>query len=83
MPSSTHTNPRRPPTLNGGSTRKNHYGSRSKRGTEVAALFYTLCETAKLRNVEPRAYLIQAAYAAIQHPGTIILPDVLRDDSVA
>ena len=35
--------------------RKNHYGSRSKRGTEVAALFYTLCETAKLRNVEPRA----------------------------
>ena len=50
--------------------RKNHYGSRSKRGTDVAALFYTLCETAKLRNVEPRAYLIQAAYAAIEHPGT-------------
>ena len=45
--------------------RKNHYGSRSKRGTEVAALFYTLCETVKLRNVEPRAYLTQAAYAAI------------------
>ena len=63
--------------------RKNHYGSRSKRGTEVAALFYTLCETAKLRNVEPRAYLTQAAYAAIQHPGTVILPDVLRDDSAA
>ena len=63
--------------------RKNHYGSRSKRGTEVAALFYTLCETAKLRNVEPRAYLTQAAYAAIEHPGTIILPEVLRDDSPA
>ena len=63
--------------------RKNHYGSRSKRGTEVAALFYTLCETVKLRNVEPRAYLTQAAYAAIQHPGTVILPDVLRDDSAA
>ena len=28
-------------------------------------------------------YLTQAAYAAIQHPGTIILPDVLRDDSAA
>ena len=28
--------------------RKNHYGSRSLRGTQVAALFYTLCETAKL-----------------------------------
>ena len=39
--------------------------------------------TAKLRNVEPRAYLIQAAYAAIEHPETIILPDVLRDDSPA
>src|SRR5229473_4884011 len=28
--------------------RKNHYGSRSKRGTEVAALFYSLIESAKL-----------------------------------
>ena len=27
--------------------RKNHYGSRSQRGTQVAALFYTVCETAK------------------------------------
>jgi len=63
--------------------RKNHYGSRSKRGTDVAALFYTLCETAKLRNVEPRAYLLQAAYAAIEHPGTVILPDALRNDSAA
>jgi transposase len=35
--------------------RKNHYGSRSKRGTEVAALFYSLCETVKLAGVEPRS----------------------------
>src|SRR3954462_4110627 len=28
--------------------RKNHYGSRSLRGTQVAAIFYTLCETARL-----------------------------------
>jgi transposase len=34
--------------------RKNHYGSKSKRGTEVAALFYSLLETAKLHNVTPR-----------------------------
>jgi hypothetical protein len=27
--------------------RKNHYGSRSQRGTEVAALFYSLIESAK------------------------------------
>jgi transposase len=31
--------------------RKNHYGSRSKRGTEVAALFYSLIESAKLCGV--------------------------------
>jgi hypothetical protein len=28
--------------------RKNHYGSRSERGTRVAALFYSLIESAKL-----------------------------------
>ena len=37
--------------------RKNHYGSRSKRGTEVAALYYSLVETAKLNNVDPADYL--------------------------
>src|SRR5262249_45736540 len=37
--------------------RKNHYGSRSERGTEVAALFYSLIESAKLAGVEPDAYL--------------------------
>jgi transposase len=37
--------------------RKNHYGSRSERGTQVAALFYSLIETAKLVGVEPKAYL--------------------------
>jgi transposase len=36
--------------------RKNHYGSRSQRGTEVAALFYSLIESAKLCGVEPKAY---------------------------
>ncbi|MGE3508591.1 MAG: transposase, partial [Vicinamibacterales bacterium] len=33
--------------------RKNHYGSKSLRGTQVAALFYTLCESAKLVGVDP------------------------------
>jgi hypothetical protein len=31
------------------------------RGTEVAAVFYTLIESAKLAGVEPRAYLRAAA----------------------
>jgi len=45
--------------------RKNHYGSRSRRGTEVAAVFYTLIETAKLAGVEPAVYLERAARIAL------------------
>ena len=55
--------------------RKNHYGSRSERGAHVAALFYSLCETAKLCGVEPRRYLLQAAFAAIRQPGTVTMPE--------
>ena len=57
--------------------RKNHYGSRSKRGTEVAALFYSLIESAKLCGVEPKAYLLHAARAALANPGTVTLPHAL------
>jgi hypothetical protein len=46
--------------------RKNFYGSKSVRGTEVAALFYTLLESAKLAGVEPRGYLRAAAEAALK-----------------
>lgn len=45
--------------------RKNHYGSRSERGTQVAALFYSLLESAKLCGLEPKAYLRTAALAAL------------------
>jgi transposase len=54
--------------------RKNHYGSRSQRGTEVAALFYSLIESAKLCGVEPKAYLLHATHAALTNPGTVTLP---------
>jgi transposase len=47
--------------------RKNHYGSRSRRGTEVAALLYSIVETAKLANVEPKAYLRSAVLAALRN----------------
>ena len=57
--------------------RKNHYGSRSRRGTEVAALFYSLIETCKLRGVDPRAYLLNAADISIHHPGTVALPGMI------
>jgi len=54
--------------------RKNHYGSRSKRGTEVAAMLYTLFETAKLAGVDPHAYVLEATRRAIAAPGTATLP---------
>ena len=57
--------------------RKNHYGSRSVRGTEVAALFYTLIESAELLGVNPQAYLQRATRAALMTPGTVTLPSDL------
>ena len=52
--------------------RRNHFGSKSQRGTEVAAIFYSLLETAKLHGVDPARYLIEAAKAAPL--GEIIMP---------
>jgi transposase len=46
--------------------RKNYYGSRSERGCEVAAILYSLLESAKLCGIDPKAYLraaIQDAFA--------------------
>lgn len=57
--------------------RKNHYGSKSKRGTEVAALFYTLFETAKLSGIDPRAFVTLAANRAVAEPGAVTLPSDL------
>jgi len=57
--------------------RKNHYGSKSLRGTKVAAILYTLFETAKLSGVDPRAYVNLAAKRAIANPGSVTLPSGL------
>ncbi len=58
--------------------RKNHYGNRSERGTRVAALFYSLIESAKLCRVEPRAYLREATLRAVRNPGTVTLARNLK-----
>ncbi len=47
--------------------RKNHYGSRSRRGTEAAAVIYSLVESAKLCELEPKAYLRAAVAAALRN----------------
>lgn len=52
--------------------RKNHYGSKSRRGTEVAATLYTLLETAKLHRLDPVLYLAEAVRAADR--GETLLP---------
>jgi transposase len=52
--------------------RKNHYGSKSRNGTLVAATFYSLVETAKLHRVDPAAYLQAAVIAADR--GEVLLP---------
>lgn len=57
--------------------RKNHYGSRSVRGTQVAALFYSLQESAKLAGIDPKKYLRVAAEAALRNE-VIPLPHELR-----
>ena len=46
--------------------RNNFYGSKSKRGTEVAAILYSLVETAKLVGVDPKRYLKVALAAALR-----------------
>ena len=45
--------------------RKSHGGSHSERGTESAALFYSLFETAKLCRINPEAYLRLAMNEAL------------------
>jgi transposase len=60
--------------------RKNHYGSKSQRGTEVAALFYSLIETAKLARVDPVKYLRAAAEAALLESRGL-LPHQMRDET--
>jgi transposase len=57
--------------------RKNHYGSKSQRGTEVAAIYYSLVESAKLTGLDPARYIEEAAQRAIANPGTATLPQHL------
>jgi transposase len=45
--------------------RVNFYGSKSRRGTEVAAIFYSLIESSKLNDVDPKRYLKTALAAAL------------------
>jgi transposase len=52
--------------------RKNHYGSKSRSGTEVASRLYSILETCKLHDVDPATYLRAAVVAADR--GELVLP---------
>jgi hypothetical protein len=47
--------------------RKNHYGSRSERGTKVASLLYSVAESCKLHELDPPEYIRAAVLARLQH----------------
>lgn len=53
--------------------RKNHYGSKTKQGTVVTAILYTILETAKLHGIDPGSYLKTVATRALTAPGTVTL----------
>jgi transposase len=55
--------------------RKNYAGSRSEKGTQVAALFYSLVESCRLEGVAPRAYLLEATRRAIRDRDSVFLPE--------
>lgn len=54
--------------------RRNHFGSKSRRGTEAAAVLCSLAETAKLHRVAPRRYFEEALRRARVEPGAVVLP---------
>jgi transposase len=58
--------------------RKNYYGSRSRRGTETAAVLYTLIESAKMVGVSPKAYIQAAVEMALTQAGTVLLPEEFK-----
>ncbi len=54
--------------------RKNFYGNRSRRGAKVAAILYSVIETAKLTGTPPDELLRTAAKTAIRRPGAALIP---------
>lgn len=62
--------------------RNNHFGSRSKQGAQVAALYYSLIESAKVNDLNPTTYLREAARARVRGQ-TAPLPHELAGKSRA
>lgn len=54
--------------------RKVHYGSRSEDGLRFAEVHYSLIDSCRLNDVNPRAYYLHLLHARLEDPQTIILP---------
>lgn len=63
--------------------RRNHYGSKSRRGTRAAAILYTLIETAKASGVSPTEYLGDVMRAAKRDKSAVTLPLKLVSEPTA
>jgi transposase len=63
--------------------RKNHQGSRSKRGAKAAAVLYTLVESAKLSHIDPGAYLRLVVHRALRNEVPVLPHDVTAEMLVA
>jgi len=57
--------------------RRNHFGSKSKDGAEVASIFYSLFETAKLNQLDPIDYVRRVVLNARENPEAVTLPSDL------
>lgn len=54
--------------------RRNHFGSKSRRGTYTASIFYSIIETAKLNGINPESYLRAIAVAAQDDDTAVVMP---------
>jgi len=63
--------------------RRNHFGSKSARGTVVAATMYSLVESAKVAGIDPVAYLVEVATHSRRTSGAVLLPDDFKKPEAA
>ena len=63
--------------------RRNHFGSKSRRGTKAAAILYSLIESAKVNGVDPDEYLLEVCHRAKLTPKTVLLPWDYKREMVA
>lgn len=62
--------------------KRNHYGSRSKRGADTAAILYSIVQSATLSGVEPKAYMRLCAARALRGQ-PVLLPHAVTTEHLS